>query len=204
MNGKQVYGLTSPLVMTASGQKMGKTASGAVWLSPEKLSAYDYWQFWRNTDDQDVGKYLRLFTELPMAEIKRLEALRDTEINEAKKILADQATTLARGSDCLEEIHKTVAQLFDHQAGTLESLPSIMVNDKDLSAGIPLADLLQQTGLAPSKGEARRLIKNGGARLNDQPVNDEWMTLNPTHLSKDNMIKLSAGKKRHAVVKVAG
>lgn len=199
--GKPVFGLTSPLITTSSGTKMGKTATGAVWLNADRLDPYGYWQFWRNTEDADVGKYLRLFTELPLEEINRLEALQGAEINEAKKILADQATTLAHGPACLSDIHNAVAQLFEHQSGSLDSLPSLEVSQADIEKGILLVDLLCQAGLAASKGEARRLIQGQGARLNDQPVGDEATMVLPEDL-QDGCLKLSAGKKRHVVVKV--
>jgi tyrosyl-tRNA synthetase len=199
--GKPVFGLTSPLITTSSGAKMGKTANGAVWLNEDRLSAYDYWQFWRNTEDGDVGRYLRLFTELPLEEISRLEALQGAEINEAKKVLADQATALAHGPHCLATIHNTVAQLFEHQPGSLESLPSISISRSDLQKGILLVDLLCQAGLSASKGEARRLIQGHGIRVNDGPISDSAMTLTPDLLQEGD-IKLSAGKKRHVLVKI--
>jgi tyrosyl-tRNA synthetase len=199
--GKPVFGLTSPLITTSSGVKMGKTATGAVWLNEDRLSAYDYWQFWRNTEDTDVGRYLRLFTELPLDEVNRLEALQGAEINDAKKILADQATALAHGSACLTDIHNTVAQLFEHQAGSLDSLPSVDVPMTDIQGGILLVDLLCRTGLTASKGEARRLIQGHGTRVNDHPITDESTMITPD-LLQDGMVKLSAGKKRHILVRV--
>jgi len=198
ISGKHVYGLTSPLVITAGGQKMGKTASGAVWLNPERLSVYDYWQFWRNTHDQDVGKYLRLFTDLPIDEIKRLEELKDQEINEAKKILADEATTLAHGRECLDEIHQTVAKFFNAEGTAKAELQMLDYSRQELSQGIPVVDLLCRIGFATSKGEARRLIKGGGARLNDTVITDEELTIKEI----GTVIKLSAGKKRHIEIKL--
>jgi len=202
--GKQVFGLTSPLITTASGVKMGKTVNGAVWLNADRLSAYDYWQFWRNTEDADVGRYLRLFTELPLGEIARLEALQGAEINEAKKVLADHTTALAHGKDCLTDIHHTVASLFEHQSnGTLDGLPCFEIAADEIARGISVVDLLCQSGLTASKGEARRLIQGSGARINDSLVTDEGQMVTPDIIQGDQ-IKLSAGKKRHIVVRVVG
>jgi len=198
---QHVYGLTSPLITTSSGAKMGKTANGAVWLNPDRLSAYDYWQFWRNTEDADVGRYLRLFTELPLNEIARLETLQGAEINDAKKILADHATALAHGPACLTDIHHTVASLFEHQSGSLDSLPSFDVTLADLEAGMLLIDLLCLAGLTTSKGEARRLIQGHGTRVNDHPILDESQMITPA-LLHEGTLKLSAGKKRHVLIKV--
>jgi len=200
--GKPIFGLTSPLITTSSGTKMGKTASGAVWLNADRLSAYDYWQFWRNTEDGDVGRYLRLFTELPLEEISRLEKLEGAEINEAKKILADEATTLAHGPACLARIHHTVAEVFGHQqSGSLDSLPSIDVPVADIQNGILLVDLLCRAGLTTSKGEARRLIQGHGVRVNDHPISDE-ATIIRLDWILGGVLKVSAGKKRHVLVKV--
>ena len=200
--GNQVFGLTSPLIITSSGVKMGKTVSGAVWLNADRLSAYDYWQFWRNTEDADVGRYLRLFTELPLEEIARLEALQGAEINEAKKILADHTTALAHGEASLTDIHHTVAKLFERKAsGSLDSLPCFEIAADDIARGITVIDLLCKSGLAASKSEARRLIQGNGARVNDSLITDESQMATPD-LIQENQIKLSAGKKRHVVVKV--
>lgn len=199
--GKHVYGLTSPLIMTSSGAKMGKTSTGAVWLNADRLSPYDYWQFWRNTEDADVGRYLRLFTELPLDEIARLEVLQGAEINDAKKILADHATALAHGPAYLNDIHNTVAQLFEHQTGSLESLPCFDVSLADIEAGMMLVDLLVRAGLTASKGEARRLIQGHGIRVDDQPISDEAQLITQD-LLHDGILKLSAGKKRHVLIKV--
>jgi len=198
---KHVYGLTSPLITTSSGQKMGKTASGAVWLNADRVSPYDYWQYWRNTEDADVGHYLRLFTEIPLDEIARLEVLEGAEINEAKKILADHATALAHGPDCLFHIHNTVAQLFEHQSGSLDSLPIFELSMADIEEGLMLIDLLVRAGLTNSKGEARRLIQGHGIRVDDQPIYDEATRITPD-LVHEGCLKLSAGKKRHILVKV--
>jgi tyrosyl-tRNA synthetase len=197
---KQLFGLTSPLITTSSGEKMGKTASGAVWLRADKLSPYDFWQYWRNTEDADVGRFLRLFTELPIAEIQKLEALKDQEINEAKKILADEVTRMLHGEEALQEARATAEKLFEHKTGgDLSALPSVEISSDRLSSGISILDLFVETGLASSKGEAKRLIRGGGARLNDQAINDEDLKI--TSMVED--IKLSAGKKKHALVKMS-
>jgi tyrosyl-tRNA synthetase len=198
-----LFGLTTPLLTTASGAKMGKTAAGAVWLSADKLSAYDFWQYWRNTEDADVGRFLRLFTDLPMDEVRRLEALQGAEINEAKKILAREATALAHGLAAAEEAAKTARRTFE-QGQAADGLPTIAVARAALAEGMALADLFVAAGLAASKGEARRLIKQGGLRLNDQPVADEQAKATLADLSDDGVIKLSAGKKRHALVRIEG
>lgn len=200
--GKPVFGLTSPLITTSSGAKMGKTANGAVWLNADRLPAYGYWQFWRNTEDADVGRYLRLFTELPLEEIIRLEALQGAEINDAKKILADHATALAHGPGSLLDIHHTVGRLFEHQSGSLDSLPSIHVPMTDIQSGILLIDLLCRAGLATSKGDARRLIQGRGIRVNDQLTSDQAQRVTPDFI-QEGFLTLSAGKKRHVVVKVS-
>jgi tyrosyl-tRNA synthetase len=198
-----VFGLTSPLITTSSGAKMGKTASGAIWLNADKLPAYEYWQFWRNTEDADVGRYLRLFTEIPMDEVKKLEQLQGAEINEAKKILADAATTLAHGKDCLPDIHHTIAKVFEHQAdGDVSSLPSITIPISSLNQGIALIDLLVEAGLCTSKSEARRLIQGNGARLNDSPVSEMAFMVSSTSLLSEGYLKLSSGKKKHAIIYV--
>jgi tyrosyl-tRNA synthetase len=197
---RQLYGLTSPLITTASGAKMGKTAQGAVWLNDDLLSAYDYWQFWRNTEDADVGRFLRLFTDLPIAEIEKLEALKGAEVNEAKKRLAHEATALAHGEAAARTAAETARRTFE-EGGTGDALPTIEVAARDLNGGIPAFDLLVRAGLAASKGEARRLIRSGGARINDAPVADETRAVTASDLSGSGTIKLSAGKKRHALVR---
>ncbi len=196
---RQLYGLTSPLITTASGAKMGKTAQGAVWLNDDLLPAYDYWQFWRNTEDGDVGRFLRLFTDLPVDEIAKLEALKGADVNEAKKRLAHEATTLVHGEAAALAAAETARRTFE-EGGTGDALPTIEVARSELNAGIPVFDLLARAGLAASKGEARRLIRSGGARLNDAPVTDEARTVTNGDLS-GGTIKLSAGKKRHALVR---
>ena len=200
-DGAELFGLTTPLLTTSSGAKMGKTAAGAVWLTADKLSSYDFWQYWRNTEDADVGRFLRLYTELPLDEVARLESLQGAEINEAKKILANEVTKLAHGEEAALEAAETARRAFEEGAAA-EGLPSIEVSRADLEAGLPVVDLLVSAGLAASKGEARRLIKGGGAKLNDGPIADETAKATAADLNADGVVKLSAGKKRHALVKV--
>lgn len=195
-----IYGLTSPLITTASGAKMGKTAQGAMWLNADRLSIYDFWQYWRNTEDGDVGRFLKLFTEMPLDEIARLEALGGAEINEAKKILATEVTTLCHGAEAAEAAAETARQTFEAGAAS-EGLPTIDVARGDIDAGIAMVDALVQAGLATSKGEARRLIRGGGARVNDAPVSDEAAMIGGDALDGDGVVKLSAGKKRHALLR---
>jgi tyrosyl-tRNA synthetase len=197
---KELFGLTTPLITTASGAKMGKTADGAVWLKADRFAPYDYWQFWRNTEDADVGRFLRLFTDLPLDEIARLEALEGSEINDAKKILANAATRMLHGADAAEQAAETAAQTFE--AGvTAEGLPTTEMPRDELDAGIPLFALMARAGLAASNSEARRLIKGGGARVNDEPVREETHEVGADAINADGVIKLSAGKKRHALIK---
>jgi len=196
---RTVYGLTTPLITTASGAKMGKTAQGAIWLTPDRLSAYDYWQFWRNTEDADVGRFLRLFTDLPMPEIKRLEALAGAEINEAKKILATEATALAHGRAAAEQAGETARRAFE-EGEAAATLPSVTVPAAELTAGIPAFRLFVTAGLSTSNAEARRLIRGGGARVNDAPVSDEGMVIDAA-LLRDGAIKLSSGRKHHRLVR---
>ena len=197
---RQVWGLTTPLITTASGAKMGKTAAGAVWLSAARLPPYDYWQFWRNTEDADAGRFLRLFTDLPLAEIDRLAALGGAEINEAKKILATEATALAHGRDAAEAAWATARDTFE-AGGVASSLPSHTVGAEQLARGLPVFRLLAESGLAASLGEARRLIRSGGARVNDVVVPDEAGIVTPADL-RDGVLKLSAGRKQHRLVKL--
>lgn len=197
--GSESFGLTSPLLTTSSGAKMGKSANGAVWLNEEKLSAYEFWQFWRNAEDADVGRFLRLYTELPEAEIKTLESLEGAAINDAKKVLADAVTTLCHGPDAAAHARRTAEETFE-KGGAGEDLPTVDVPAWELSAGMAVLDLLVTAGLATSKGEARRLVRGGGIRLNDAKVDDENATVDESALV-DGQIKLSAGKKRHALVK---
>ncbi|CAA6605956.1 tyrosyl-tRNA synthetase [Rhodospirillaceae bacterium LM-1] len=193
---QELFGLTTPLLTTSSGAKMGKTAAGAVWLNPDMLSPYDYWQFWRNTEDADVGRFLRLFTELSESEILRLESQEGAGINEAKKILAGEATRMAHGEEAAKAAAETARKTFEE--GSLSAdLPTLT-----LEAEETVYTLLVRAGMAASNGEARRLIKGGGIKLNDAPVTDELAKLTPADL-KDGPIKLSAGKKRHALLKSA-
>lgn len=196
----ELFGFTCPLITTASGAKMGKTAAGAVWLKPERLSSYDYYQFWRNTEDADVGRFLKLFTDLSLDEIAKLEQLGGAEINEAKKTLALEATTLLHGAEAANNAAETARRTFE-QGGAGDSLPTIEVSASELSAGIPVLTLLQRAKLASSNGEARRLIRGGGAKINDAKVEDESLSVATQHLA-DGIIKLSAGKKRHVIVRV--
>jgi tyrosyl-tRNA synthetase len=195
----QVFGLTTPLITTSSGAKMGKSAKGAVWLNAERLSPYDYWQFWRNTEDADVGRFLRLFTELPLDEIARLESLEGAGINDAKKILANEATALLHGAAASQEAAETARRTFE-QGDAAETLPTHIVAAADLAAGVPLFRLLTEAGLAASNGESRRLIKGAGARVNDVVVVDEQHIVAERDL-RDGAVKLSAGKKQHRLVK---
>ena len=196
-----LFGLTTPLIMTSSGVKMGKSQGGAVWLNADRLSSYDYWQFWRNTEDGDVGRFLKLFTELSLEEIAELEKLEGAGINEAKKRLAFEATKLAHGEATALEAAETARRTFE-QGALAEGLPTIEVTAGDLAAGIPVVDLLVRAELAASKGEARRLIKGNGARLNDEAIGDEARAVTASDLNADGVLKLSAGKKRHVLVKV--
>ncbi|MGR3716380.1 MAG: tyrosine--tRNA ligase [Thermohalobaculum sp.] len=214
----EVYGLTTPLITTADGAKMGKSAAGAIWLNAEMLSAYDYWQFWRNTGDADVGRFLKLFTKLELDEIARLEALEGQEINEAKKVLANAATTMAHGEEAAEKSEKTAQAAFEGtvhhlHAMDLESrsevstptlglgLPVLNLTADDIgTAGISVVQLFVRSGLASSGKEAKRLIAEGGARLNDEPVKDAGLMLGAADFAEP--VKLSAGKKRHALAKL--
>jgi tyrosyl-tRNA synthetase len=195
---RAVFGLTTPLITTASGAKMGKTASGAVWLSPDRLSAWDYWQFWRNTEDADVGRFLRLFTDLGLPEIARLAALGGAEVNEAKKVLATAATTLAHGEAAALQAAETARTTFEG-GGAADTLPTHLVTVAALDAGIPVFRLLADSGLAASLGEARRLIRGGGARVNDAAV-DEDRVVTAADL-RNGALKLSAGRKHHRLVR---
>ena len=200
--GGEFFGFTCPLMTTSSGAKMGKTAAGAVWLKAERLAPYDYYQFWRNTEDSDVGRFLKLFTDMPLDEIARLEALAGAEINEAKKVLALEATTLLHGADAANDAAETARKTFE-QGGIGDDLPTVEIDAAVLKAGIAAWDLFNRAGLAASNGEARRLIRGGGAKLNDQKCDDENATVTAEAIT-NGVIKLSAGKKRHAIVKVVG
>ncbi|MGH7084910.1 MAG: tyrosine--tRNA ligase, partial [Acetobacteraceae bacterium] len=198
--GRTLYGLTTPLLETASGAKMGKTAAGAVWLNAERLGPYEYWQFWRNTEDADVGRFLRLFTELPLPEIARLEGLAGGEINAAKKVLASEATALCHGRDAAEKAAETAREVFE-EGGSGAALPHVEIPRDLLERGVPVFELFARAGLAASNGEARRLIRGGGARLNDAVIADETRPVSLADLAPNGTIKLSAGRKRHALVR---
>jgi tyrosyl-tRNA synthetase len=198
MSEAQLYGLTSPLMTTSSGAKMGKTASGAVWLNPKRLAPYDYWQFWRNTEDGDVGRFLRLFTDLPLQEIARLEQLKDAEINVAKELLATEATRLCHGEASAAEAAATASRAFAGDAA--EGLPTFTLNTGEPALIIDVAIAL---GMAASKSEARRLIEQGGMRLNDRPVKAATATVTDADLDSDGTARLSVGKKRHALIRRA-
>jgi tyrosyl-tRNA synthetase len=203
-NGAQLFGLTAPLITTADGKKMGKTEGGAMWLNADKLSEYDYWQFWRNTADEDVIRFLKLFTEIPLDTIHELEKLDGADINQAKIILADEATALLHGADCLTAIHETIKSMFGKGGGeTLDSLPRIFLTADELSkGGARLPDLFVKLGLASSKKEAKRLIAGGGARIGEEKILDENAVLSIDHFVSTKEIVLRAGKKRAGVVEL--
>ena len=194
-----VFGLTTNLLTTSSGAKMGKTAQGAVWLNDDMLPVYDYWQFWRNTEDADVGRFLRLFTELPLDEITRLEKLEGAELNDAKKILATEATAMCHGRDAAEKAEATAHETFEG-GGTSADLPSVAIDAKQLAEGLGLLEAFVIAGLAKSNGEARRLVQGGGAKVNDAAQNDIAATLTEADV-QEGSIKLSFGKKRHVLLR---
>jgi tyrosyl-tRNA synthetase len=200
IDNRAVFGLTTPLIATSSGAKMGKTAAGAVWLNADRLSAYEYWQYWRNTEDGDVGRFLRLFTDMEPGEIARLEKLGGAEINEAKKTLANEATALLHGKDAAAAAAETARRTFV-EGGAGAALPSVEVPAAELERGIPAFEALRRAGLAASNGEARRLIKGGGAYLNDAPIASETASVTLKDRNGDGVIKLSAGRKRHALLR---
>lgn len=198
MGAPQLYALTAPLLTTASGAKMGKTAAGAVWLNADMLAPYGYWQFWRNTEDSDVGRFLRLFTELPLDEIARLEALGGAEINEAKKVLANEATAMLHGREAAETAAETARKTFEE--GVLaDSLPTVALPASE-AIGMGVLTAFVRAGLVASTGEARRQIKGGGLRLNDEAVNDERAALGAADF-RDGVAKLSLGKKKHVLLR---
>jgi len=198
---KSVFGLTTPLVTTASGAKMGKSAQGAIWLNSDRLSPYDFWQYWRNTEDEDVDRFLKLFTELPLDEIARLSALKGNELNEAKKILANEVTQLCHGRDAANSVAESARKTFE-EGSIGQDLPFIIINKNDLEDGVWVIEAMRKLALIQSNGEGRRLIANGGVRVNDTVINDPEKQLNVSDISISGMIKLSAGKKRHALVKL--
>ena len=193
---QELFGLTSPLITTSSGAKMGKTASGAVWLSSKRLSAYDYWQYWRNTEDGDVGRFLRMFTDLPVAEVRRLENLEGADINEAKKILATEATRLCHGDAAAREAADTAQKAFT--SGAADGLPTLT-----LGSGMQMSvlDAVVALRMAASKSEARRLIEQGGVKLNDQPVQSATAAISSADLDEQGTARLAVGKKRHGLIK---
>ena len=198
---KELFGLTTPLLTTASGVKMGKTAAGAVWLNSDMLSPYSYWQYWRNTEDKDVSKFLRLFTDLPIKDIVKLEALEGSELNDAKKTLADTVTALCHGKAVAKKSRMTAQQTFE-QGAKANGLPTIDLPSTELDAGIIIFDLFCRAGLSNSNGEVRRLIRGGGARLNDNIISDETLMVSATDADPSGLIKLSAGKKRHVLIRI--
>ena len=198
----ELFGMTTPLITTASGAKMGKTAKGAVWLTAEDLSPYDYWQFWRNTEDKDVGRFLRLFTELPLSDIEALESLEGNRINEAKVVLANEATAICHGKAVAEAACNTAQQTFA-KGGYGEALPVLELDRAALEQGIPAYKLYVKLGIAESGGAARRLIAGGGAKIQDVKCTDAEMLITLDDLNEEGVIKLSAGKKKHGIVKVA-
>jgi len=199
MGTHQLYALTTPLLTTASGAKMGKTAAGAVWLNADMFSPYDYWQFWRNTEDADVGRFMRLFTVLSLDEIRRLESLGGAEINEAKKVLATEATALLHGKPAANEAAETARKTFE-QGETAATLPTIAVAHTDISAGMGVLAAFVTAGLVGSTGEARRLVQGGGLRVNDDPVSDPRAMIGLSDL-RDGVIKLSLGRKKHVLLR---
>jgi tyrosyl-tRNA synthetase len=200
MGTHQLYALTCPLLASSSGAKMGKTAAGAVWLNADMLAPYDYWQFWRNAEDADVERFLKLFTMLPLDEIARLAALGGAEVNEAKKLLATEATALMHGREAASAAAETARRTFEEGA-IAEDLPSVKVARNELDGGLGVLTAFVKAGLVASNGEARRQIKSGGLRVNDQPVTDEKMTLTPSELTSEGVIKLSMGRKRHVLLR---
>jgi len=198
INRNAVFGLTTPLLTKADGSKMGKSVAGAVWLNEDRLSAYEFWQFWRNTLDADVGKFLKLFTEIPLEECERLAALQGAEINDAKIALANAATAMAHGEAAAEAAAATAREVFE-KGGVGDDLPTVTLPASELADGISIVQLFVKTGLVKSGKEAKRLIKEGGARMNDVQVNDPASMISPDEIAET--VKLSAGKKRHALVK---
>jgi tyrosyl-tRNA synthetase len=200
MTNVQLFALTSPLITTASGAKMGKTAAGAVWLDAQMVSPYDYWQYWRNTEDGDVVRFVKLFTTLPLEEIGRLAALKGQEINEAKKILATEATALVHGRGAATQAEATARKTFEEGA-LAESLPTVEVPREELTKGLGLPAAFVRSGLVNSTSEARRQVKGGGLRVNDAAVTDERMVLTTENLTPQGVIKLSLGRKRHVLLR---
>ncbi|MGO7047451.1 tyrosine--tRNA ligase [Rhizobium johnstonii] len=202
MGTPQLYALTSPLLTTSSGAKMGKSATGAVWLNADMLSAYDFWQYWRNTEDADVSRFLKLYTTLPMDEIARLAALGGSEINEVKKILASEVTAILHGREAAEQAAETARKTFE-EGSLSENLPSVDIPATELDGGIGLLSLIVRAGLASSNGEARRHVQGGAVRINDEAVSDERKMIGSGEITADGVIKLSLGKKKHILIRRA-
>ncbi|MBB6178917.1 tyrosine--tRNA ligase [Pseudorhizobium flavum] len=202
MGTPQLYALTSPLLTTSSGAKMGKSINGAVWLNPDMLSAYDFWQYWRNTEDADVARFLKLYTTLPMDEIARLSALGGTEINEVKKILATEITAMLHGRQAAEEAAETARKTFEEGA-LAENLPTVEIPTAEIEARTGLLALMVRAGLAASNGEARRHVQGGAVKINDRPVADERTMIGSSDVTEAGVIKLSLGKKKHILVRPA-
>jgi tyrosyl-tRNA synthetase len=200
LHNAQFFALTSPLITTSSGAKMGKTAAGAVWLNADQVSPYDYWQYWRNTEDADVGRFLKLFTVLPLDEIDRLAALKGAEINEAKKVLATEATALVHGRNAADEAAASARTTFE-EGGLGASLPSFELPRAELKAGIGVLAVFVKAGLAASNGEVRRAIANNAIMVNDARVTDDKATIGEADVTADGVIKLSLGRKRHVLLK---
>jgi tyrosyl-tRNA synthetase len=196
----EVYGLTSPLLTTSEGKKMGKSQDGAIWLNADMLSPYLFWQFWRNTTDADTGRFLKLYTELPVPECERLGALQGSEINEAKVILANEVTTLLHGPEAAAAAEATAREVFE-KGGIGDDLPTLTISADDVVGGISIVQLIVKSGLAKSGKDAKRLISERGAKINDAPLEDAGMMIDAAALA--NPIKLSAGKKRHALIKLS-
>ena len=195
-----LFALTTPLLTTASGAKMGKTADGAVWLSDKLLPAYDYWQYFRNVEDADIGRFMRLFTTLPLDEIARYEALEGAELNEAKKVLATETTAMVHGREVAEQAAETARKTFEEGQAT-DTLPTLSVSTSEFEDGIGLLSLVVKAGLAASNGEARRHVKGGAIRINDEQISDERMQVSKANLNENGAVKLSMGKKKHFLVK---
>ncbi|MGO7362271.1 tyrosine--tRNA ligase [Rhizobium leguminosarum] len=202
MGTQQLYALTSPLLTTSSGAKMGKSATGAIWLNADMLSAYDFWQYWRNTEDADVSRFLKLYTTLPMDEVARLSALGGSEINEVKKILATEVTAILHGRPAAEQAAETARKTFE-EGSLSENLPSVDIPATELDGGIGLLSLIVRAGLAASNGEARRHVQGGAVRINDEAVNDERKMIGSGEITADGVIKLSLGKKKHILIRRA-
>ncbi|MGO6672297.1 tyrosine--tRNA ligase [Rhizobium leguminosarum] len=202
MGTPQLYALTSPLLTTSSGAKMGKSASGAVWLNADLLPVYDFWQYWRNTEDADVPRFLKLFTTLPMDEITRLSAIGGSELNEVKKILATEVTAILHGRPAAEQAAETARKTFE-EGGLSENLPSVDIPATELDGGIGLLSLIVRAGLASSNGEARRHVQGGAVRINDEAVSDERKMIGSGEITADGVIKLSLGKKKHILIRRA-